>query len=117
MSIHNLPANIDIDLARHLLQKYLRLPDSIIYGNGPNQPPTAIEYTSDLTPAEVATLQDVAQRYQDAKADYDQYETLHGNLKAYLSLNSPNLAQSAAALKVCIRVVIFIMDTLVRVKL
>jgi hypothetical protein len=117
MSIHNLPTNIDMELARFLLQKHLRLPNGVVYGNGLNQPPTAIEFAPDLTAEEQATLSNIAQRYNDAKADYEQYETYRSNLKTYLGLASPTLAQSAAALKVTIRVIVFMMDIFIRQRL
>jgi hypothetical protein len=114
MSTHNLPANIDMDLARYLLVKYLREPSGIIYGNGLQSPPTAVEFTPDLSAQELTTLSEIAQRYQDAKADYDQYETFRTQLKAYLNLASPTNAQTLAAVKATVRIVLFMMDTLVR---
>lgn len=114
MSTHNLPANIDIDLARFLLIKYLRAPSGLVFGNGLDGPPTAVEFTPDLSPAELVTLQEVADRYTDAKGDYGQYETYRTQLKTYLALASPTLAQSAAALKLTIRIVLFVVDTLIR---
>ena len=117
MSVHNLPAGVDIDLADFLIHKYLRAPSGYIYGNGTRAAPTAIEFTPDLSAAEQTTLADIAQRYQDAKADYDQYETLRSQLKTFLGLASPSNAQTLAALKVVVRIVIFMMDTLIRRKL
>lgn len=62
MSIHTIPPNIDIELAYVLLIRYLRRPDGIVYGNGDNQPPTAIEFVPDLTPTEQNILSALAIR-------------------------------------------------------
>lgn len=62
MSIHNVPPGIDIDLAIFLLRKYLRFPEGIVYGNGEFNPPTAIEFIPDLTPAQVNVLASIAAR-------------------------------------------------------
>lgn len=114
MSVHNLPANIDVDLARFLLLKYLRAPSGVIYGNGMNQKPTAIEFTPDLTAQEQTTLAAIATRYTDAKADYDQYESYRTQLKSYLAIASPTLAQTASSLKLLIRIVLFVVDTMIQ---
>lgn len=114
MSIHNLPQNPDIELIRFLLQKYLRPPSGIVYGNGLDQPPTAVEFTPDLSAPEIATLSNVAQRYNDAKGDYDQYESYRSSLKAFLGNATPTNAEVLSALKLTIRIILFVVDALVR---
>lgn len=51
MSTHAIPAGIDIDWLQGQLVKHLRRAETVI-----GDPPTAIEFMENLTPAEVVTL-------------------------------------------------------------
>lgn len=124
MSLHPIPLGIDIARARALCIAHLREPSGVVYANGLNSPPTAVEFTPDLLPDEQATLAQIisaAQRTPDtlsmeaviaaemrglralinlptpSQSDVD-------GLVAYYNLVSPTAAQTASALKASWRV-------------
>lgn len=109
MSVHPIPPNIDIGRLSRLITQALRAPSGLVAGNGTNQPPTALEFTPDLSAAEQATLDRVigaAQKAVDfSPGEYQAIKDEVATLAAYLGNNSPTAAQTAAALKALIRVV------------
>jgi hypothetical protein len=109
MSTHAIPAGLDIDRACRLLRAVLREPSGVVYGNGPEAVPTAVEFSPGLTSAEQTTLAEVLQRCQTAvywsDADWTVFKAEYATLKTYLGITSPSNAQTAAAAKAIIRVI------------
>lgn len=74
-----------------------------------------IDYARDLTAAEQATAQaiiaahDPTKRERNETTARDQAKTAAANLKAYLDRDSPTQAQTVAALKTVIRVVLWLL--------
>lgn len=109
MSLHAIPPNADLDKLPRLLRLHFRQPEGVVYGNGPEARPTALEYTPDLTTEEAAVLDDVM-AIADCPVDWspaDRRVFLNNRavLVAYLGLNNPTSAQTRDALKALIRVV------------
>lgn len=115
MSVHAIPAGLDVERVGRLCQALLRAPSGVVYGNGLWAAPTAVEFTPDLTAAEVTTLAEIVQRCQSAvvwsDADWAVFRTQYPGLKAYLGIANPTNAQTAAAVKAIIRVVAAIVRT------
>jgi len=56
MTTYVIPNDVDLELMKVLVVRYLRRPDGIVYADGMFSPPTALEYDPDLTPGEEVTL-------------------------------------------------------------
>ncbi|MDP9317273.1 MAG: hypothetical protein M3R24_41530 [Chloroflexota bacterium] len=110
MSIHLIPALADTDKLNRQVRRSLRAPSGAIHANGTHQPPTALEWTPDLTTAEQATLADVVTAANTAldldPGDVAKVQPEIAALKNYLATTSPTTAQTTAALKAAIRVVL-----------
>lgn len=109
MSTHTLPAGLDMDRARALLLRHLRLPSGVVYGAGDNAPPTALEFTPDLDAVELVTLARIlatAARTLDlSPAEEAAIQAETATLRAYLQAAAPTNAQTVTALKALVRVV------------
>lgn len=74
-----------------------------------------VDYSRDLTPAEqqtaaaVIAAHDPTKRTRDEATALDQAKTAAANLQLYLDLTSPTGAQTVAALKLLIRVVLWLL--------
>jgi hypothetical protein len=108
MSIHAIPAGLDIATLRALLPRHLREPSGVQWDR-PNGTPLALEFTPDLSAAEVATLADIltaaARPVPLQPSDEAIIKAEAPTLRAYMQANSPTNAQTVAALKSLIRVV------------
>jgi hypothetical protein len=103
LSTHAIPAGIDLERARVLATRLVRAPSGIVYGNGEWQPPTAIEFTPDLTPAEQAILAEIVQRCRAtvtwSDEDWATFKAAYPVLKAFRTRPSAaTLAQTQAVL-------------------
>lgn len=109
MSIHSIPANLDVEKARRLVVRFLRAPSGFVHGDGPEQPPTQLEFTPDLSPAEQATLANIIKAVQSPMElgpdDWQKFSDEKALLQAYHANVTPTNAQSVAAIKALIRVV------------
>lgn len=56
MSIHAIPSDVDIELLVRLLPIRLRAQSGVVFGSGLAAPPTALEFSPDLTAGEETTL-------------------------------------------------------------
>src|SRR4029077_1940613 len=95
--------------ARRLLMLALREPSGVVYGNGTNAPPTALEWTPDLSLAEQTTLDRIigasGKGFDLTPGEYQAIKDEVVTLSAYLGAASPTQAQTVTALKALIRVV------------
>ena len=109
MSLHNIPNGIDPRTLRLFLAKRIREPSGILYGNGLDQPPTAVEFEPDLSQDEAAKLASLVviagMAVQWGIEDLAVFRANRQMLSNYTANNSPTNAQTAAALKALIRVV------------
>jgi hypothetical protein len=109
MSTHALPATIDLPILRARLLRDLRAPSGVVFANGPEQPPTALEFTPDLTIGETTTLAQIigasAKSFDLTPGEYQAIKDEAAALAAYLGAASPTAAQTVTALKALIRVV------------
>ncbi len=110
MSIHLIPALADTDKLHRQVHRSLRAPSGAIHANGTQQPPTALEWTPDLSAAEQATLADVVTAANAAieldTTDFAKIQAEIATLKSYVTNPSPTTVQTTAALKALIRVVL-----------
>ncbi len=109
MSIHALPSTLDLATLRILIARYLREPSGVLFTNGTEQPPTALEFTPDLSAPEIATLAQIVgasgKSFDLAPSEYQAIKDEVAALAAYLAAASPTAAQTVVALKSLIRVV------------
>ena len=56
MSIHAVPADLDLGKAHRLLRRFLREPSGVVYGASTFGPPAAVEFTPDLSAQEQTAL-------------------------------------------------------------
>ena len=74
-----------------------------------------IDYSRELTPAEQTTAQaiiaahDPAKRERDERTARETAKTYYTGLNAYLNLTNPTQAQTVAALKAVIRIVLWLL--------
>ncbi len=108
MSTHLIPAVADTDKLHRQVHRSLRAPSGAIHANGTHQPPTALEWTPDLTIAEQATLAEVLTVANAAldldTTDFAKIQAEIATLKSYVTNPSPTSTQTTAALKALIRV-------------
>ena len=95
-------------LSAHLTRD-LREPSAVIQGPGISTPPSALEFTPDLSAAEAATLAQIfaaaAKGVDLTPTEYQAIKDEVSTLSAYLGAASPTAAQTVTALKSLIRVV------------
>ncbi|MDP9416043.1 MAG: hypothetical protein M3Q08_18535 [Pseudomonadota bacterium] len=111
MSTHAIEPNIDLTKVIRILAQSLRLPSGIVQKNGIHQPPTALEFTPDLTIAEQAALVELlaiaARPMTDwTPADEAKITTELAAIRTFVGATSPTAAQTLAFQKAVGRIVL-----------
>ncbi len=110
MSIHNIPVTIPDEQMLRLVRANLRTPRVLITDYSTQPPSSALEFVPDLTTAEQAILDDLVATATSGvnlgMTDWVKVKTEIGTLRTFLTTTSPTNAQTAAALKALIRMVL-----------
>ncbi len=111
MSRHTIPAVADTDKLNRILVRALRAPNGAVYENGTHQPPTALEFTPDLTATEQDTLTAllaIADRPMTdwTPADEAKITTELAAIRTFVGATNPTAAQTLAFQKALGRIVL-----------